>query len=113
MISGLWGLALFVTDQGGNPLIWVWPGDLLTSRLIGVMLLAIAAGALYCRRFRDPAHVMLAILSVYSLGLALSSMWNAFMGLPIRLAYLVVFGILGLLAYLQQSKRHANLTSRR
>lgn len=95
-ITGLWGLALFVTDQGPLPWIWVWPGDLLSSRLISVMLLAIAAGALYSRRFSDPARLMLAMLAVYSLGLALSSLWNAFLGLPVRPAYLVVFGLIGL-----------------
>jgi hypothetical protein len=98
LITGLWGLALFLTDQGPLPWIWVWPGDLLTSRLIGVMLLAIACGAIYSHRFQDPARLMLAMLTVYSLGLALSSLWNAFLGLPIREAYLVVFGVTGLVS---------------
>jgi surface polysaccharide O-acyltransferase-like enzyme len=44
-VCALWGLALFVTDDGPSALIWVWPGDLLTSRLIAVMLLTIALGA--------------------------------------------------------------------
>lgn len=43
-LTGLWGLALFVTDSGPIAAIWVWSGDLLSSRLIGVMLLAIATG---------------------------------------------------------------------
>src|SRR5437588_2672919 len=45
IVLGLWGLALFVTDAGLSSLMWVWPGDPLTSQLIGVMLLALAAGA--------------------------------------------------------------------
>jgi hypothetical protein len=94
--SGLWGLALMITDQGPSPLIWVWPGDLLSSRLIGVMLLAIAAGALYSRRWADPARVMLAVLLVYGLGLAFASLWSAFTGQPVRPAYLAAFAIVGL-----------------
>ena len=38
VLTAIWGLALFLTDAGPATLIWVWPGDLLTSRLIAVML---------------------------------------------------------------------------
>ena len=54
-VTALWGLALFVTGNGPSGLIWVWPGDLLTSRLIAVMLLTIPSalctpcGTLMCR----------------------------------------------------------------
>jgi hypothetical protein len=114
IVTGLWGTALFVTDQGPLPFIWVWPGDLLTSRLISVMLLAIAVGALYSRRSSDPARIMLAMLAIYSLGLALSSLWNAFFGLPVRPAYLVVFGIIGvgsLALLIIERKRHTRPSS--
>src|SRR4051812_9664866 len=42
-----WGLALFITDDGGQKDIWVWPGDALASKLIGVMLLTIGASCIY------------------------------------------------------------------
>ena len=41
----------WVTDSGPVPFVWVWPGDLLTSRLIGVMLLTIAVGAATSQTF--------------------------------------------------------------
>lgn len=92
LVTGLWGLALFLTDKGPSPLIWVWPGDPLSSELIGVMLLTIAGGALYSRRTADTARVMLAMIVTYSLGLAAASAWNSLAGKPIKLSYLVAFG---------------------
>src|SRR5579883_2781028 len=41
-VAGAWGLALFVPAHGSAAWLWLWPGDLLTSRLIGVMLLTLA-----------------------------------------------------------------------
>jgi hypothetical protein len=98
MVTGLWGLALFLTDDGPSTLIWVWPGDLLTSRLIAVMLWAIAAGALYAMRYRDTASIMLTAMMVYGVGVALATGWNAFLGLPVRLSYFVAFLSMGLVS---------------
>jgi hypothetical protein len=112
VLTALWGLALFITDSGPSPLVWVWPGDLLTSRLIGVMLLTVAVGALYARPRADTARVMLALSLVYGLGLAAASLWNAFQGLPIKVSYLIVFsliflGSLALLALARQPSESA------
>jgi len=74
IVTVLWGLALIVTDDGPSTLIWVWPGDLLTSRLIGVMLLTIAAGAIYSLPARGTARPMLAMILTYGLGLSLASL---------------------------------------
>jgi hypothetical protein len=90
----LWGLALFVTDDGPSGLIWVWPGDLLTSRLIAVMLLTIAVGAVYARRYADIARVMLGIIAVYGFGVMLANLWNILANLPVNLFYVSVFGIM-------------------
>jgi hypothetical protein len=93
-ITGVWGLALLVTDSGPTPLIWAWPGDLLSSRLIAVMLLTITCGALYSLRYADTARLMLVMIVVYSLGITLASLWNLFFGLPIKILYTAVFSVL-------------------
>jgi len=93
-ITALWGLALFITDSGPSALIWAWPGDLLSSRLIGVMLLTITAGSLYSARMADSARMMLVMVVVYSLGLTLAALWNLLFGLPIKTLYTAVFGVI-------------------
>jgi hypothetical protein len=120
ILAGLWGLALFITDGGafmpagvsssydpyspGAPAsgsggglagyVWAWPGDLLTSRLIAVMLLAIAVGAATSLRYADVSQVMLGTTLAYGLGVALAGLWNALAGQPIILSYFVVFGLM-------------------
>jgi hypothetical protein len=96
LVTGLWGLALFITDNGVSDLIWVWRGDLLTSRLIGSMLLTIATGSLTALLHRDAARLMRLVTLIYGLGLALAAVWNAFAGLPVKWSYVVVFGVIGI-----------------
>jgi hypothetical protein len=98
ILTGLWGLALFITDSGPVSVIWVWSGDLLSSRLIGVMLLAIATGLFYSFRFRDVAQVMLTTLITYSVGLTVASLWNLLFGKPFPVSYFAVFGIVALVS---------------
>jgi hypothetical protein len=97
-VCALWGLALFVTDNGPSGLIWVWPGDLLTSRLIAVMLLTIAVGAVYARRYADVSRVMLGVIAVYGFGVMLANLWNIVANLPINLSYVAAFGIMFLVS---------------
>lgn len=92
---GLWGLALFVTDAGPSSLVWVWPGDPLSSQLIGVMLLSVAAGAVMSLRSIDLARLTLVFMLVYGLGVVAGTVSLALARAPIRLAYLVVFGAIG------------------
>jgi hypothetical protein len=94
VLTGLWCLALFVTDSGPLPFVWVWPGDLLTSRLIAVMLLTIAVGAATSLRYADLSQIMQGMTLIYGLGLAVASLWNILVGMPIQPAYLVTFGII-------------------
>jgi hypothetical protein len=98
VLTGLWGLALFATDNGPSAQVWVWPGDLLSSRLIGVMLLTIAVGAAYSLRSADLSHLMLTATAVYGLGLAIASLWNILGGRPIKFSYLLVFGLIFLIS---------------
>jgi len=97
-ITALWGLALFITDSGPSPLVWAWPGDLLTSRLIGVMLLTIAAGSVYSLNASGLARLMLAMNFTYGLGLSIASLWNYLAGKPVKWSYAVVFGVVFLLS---------------
>jgi hypothetical protein len=76
VVTGLWGLALFITDHGPSPLVWVWPGDLLTSRLIGVMLLTIMASAVLSRRSTNLSRLVLRVTIVYAAGLTVTSLWG-------------------------------------
>lgn len=98
LITGVWGLALFLTDSGPSSLIWVWDGDLLSSRLIGVMLLTIAAGSLYSLRTAETVRPMLAMILTYGLGLTAASLWGLLVGQPVPLLYLTIFGLIALVS---------------
>lgn len=91
-LTGLWGVGLLVTANGPWPWIWAWPADALSSRLIGVMLLALAAGSLYSRPYAGVARTMLYTLTIYGGGIALAGAWNLFVNKPLRMDYLGVFG---------------------
>jgi hypothetical protein len=93
-IAGLWAFALFYTDSGPSGQIWSWPGDLLSSRLIGVMLLTIALGSLYAFRYAETARLMLVFITVYSLGVTAAAAWGALSGMPIKTLYTAVFSVL-------------------
>lgn len=98
VVMVLWGLALFITDNGPVNLIWVWPGDLLTSRLIAVMLLTIATAAFYSLRDGDTARITLVVLLVYGFGAALANLWSVTAGKPVQPLYVVVFGGIGIIS---------------
>lgn len=111
VVTALWGVALFVTDNGALSLIWVWPGDLLTSRLIAVMLLTIATAAFYSLRDGDTARMTLVVLVVYGLGAALANLWSATAGKPIQPLYVLVFGVIGIMSLVLLMRRNTLSTS--
>lgn len=94
VVTGLWGLALFAADAGPLSWVWVWPGDLLTSRLISVMLLTIATGSLYSLGVADTARMMLWVTVIYGAGLAVASLWNLFADRPVPVSYVIIFGVM-------------------
>jgi hypothetical protein len=112
---GLWGLALFVTDVGPVPLVWVWPGDPLSSQLIGVMLLTVSAAALYGMRSVDVARVSLVLMLVYGAGVVAGTLSLASVGAPLRPAYLVVFAVVAavsaVLLFAERAPMRAHATS--
>jgi hypothetical protein len=79
-------------------LIWVWPGDLLTSRLIAVMLLTIAVGAAYALRYADASKVMLGVIAVYGFGVMVANLWNILANKPVIPSYVAAFGIMFLVS---------------
>jgi predicted membrane channel-forming protein YqfA (hemolysin III family) len=95
MLAGGWGMALAATDNGFSSLIWVWPGDLLSSRLIAVMLFTLAAAALYSLAAPDTAQITLATWVVYGFGVALANGWNLLAGKPVKELYAAAFLLLG------------------
>jgi hypothetical protein len=96
VMTGLWSMALFATDKGPLAAIWVWPSDLLSSRLIAAMLLTITLAGIYSLPYRDTLRIMTGVTLIYGLGLSLASAWNALAGKPIKPAYLVVFGLIAI-----------------
>ena len=97
-VTAAWGLALFLTDDGPLALIWAWPGDLLTSRLIAVMLLTVTVGAVYSLRYADASKVTLGVIAVYGFGVALANLWNMLASKPVNPSYVVAFGIMFLVS---------------
>jgi hypothetical protein len=97
-VTAFWGLALFITDNGPSGLIWAWPGDLLTSRLIAVMLLTLAIGAVYALRYADVSRVMLGVIAVYGFGVTLANLWNILVSKPVKPSYVAAFGIMFLVS---------------
>jgi len=96
VLTALWGAALFLTDDGFSDDIWVWQGDLLTSELIGVMLLTIAIGSAWSLRSREAALTVLATAATYGFGVVVANVWSSFQDKPVRESYVVAFAIIGL-----------------
>ena len=104
VLTAIWGLALFLTDAGPATLIWVWPGDLLTSRLIAVMLWTLTVTAVYAIRSREALPVALTVMIVYGLGVVAANLWNP---AAIKPLYTGLFALLavGSAGLLWQTKR--------
>jgi hypothetical protein len=93
-----WGLALFVTDDGGAKDVWVWPGDALASRLIGVMLLTIAATAVYALVRPATTSMALGVIGTYGIAGAVANVWQGFLDKPVKEGYVVVLGAIGVIS---------------
>jgi hypothetical protein len=100
LLTGLWGSALFITAAGPSALIWVWPQDLLASRLIAVMLLTIAGAALYSVRYAYLARTTLWMIALYGIGVGAAGLWNLTAGKPVPVLYVALFGLFALVSAL-------------
>ncbi len=94
----LWGLALFVMPAAKFPLVFNWPSDPLTSRLIAAMLLTLGASSLVARRdgtLLPQAHILSA---AYGLGVVVAILPNIASGLPWPPLYLAAFTVVGVVS---------------
>jgi hypothetical protein len=96
VVMAPWAVALLATDKGVSDAIWIWPGDLLTTRLIAVMLLTIAVGAWMARRSADLSRVMLGAIAIYGTTAVAANLVNALAARPFKTAYVVVFAAMAL-----------------
>ena len=97
VVFGLWGLGLFLTPEGPNAALWLWPQDALTSQLIGAMLLTLALMAAEARARASLQPLVALGFASYGLGIALACALHALDGRPLPLAYLLALGLAGLL----------------
>ena len=97
-VIGVWGLALFGVPAAAWPMVFVWPTDPLTSRLIAVMLLTLSVASLSALRSASllaQAHLLGA---AYGAGVVAAIAVNVARGLPYPSLYLVAFAIVGLVS---------------
>jgi hypothetical protein len=98
LVAGLWGLALFFWPDGPQPLIWPWPRDPLTTRLIAAMFLTIATAG-WLSEGRAERRIALWVAMIYGLGIAATIYASRITGAGGPPAYLVVWGAIGLVAF--------------
>ena len=97
-VTILWGMALFLTDDGFSNEVWAWPEDLLSSRLIGAMLLTMAVIALYAIVRPSTTTMALSVIATYGLAGALANVWQDFIDKPVKNDYVIVLGAMGLIS---------------
>lgn len=87
-LAGVWGLALFIWPAGPAPLLWPWPDDPLTTRLIAAMFLTVATACHYAegRAERLTAYILCII---YGTGISIVVALALVAGKPGFWAYLV------------------------
>lgn len=104
VLTFLWGLALFLTDVGPSTLVWVWPGDLLTSRLIAVMLWTLAAAAVYSLHSTDALRVALVVMITYGIGVVAANFWNPAALKPLYTLVFTLFAVSSLIILLRKGE---------
>jgi hypothetical protein len=94
----VWGAALFATPTAPYPLVFNWPQDELSSRLIAAMLMTVAVAFFLSRRDAGLARLALLFAGVYGIGVVAAGMMNAVGGKPMPLLYVTGFGVIGLVS---------------
>jgi hypothetical protein len=102
LVAGLtlavWGAALFLVPTAPYPLVFNWPQDELSSRLIAAMLMTVAVAFFLSRHDAGLARLALLFAGVYGIGVVAAGMMNAAGGKPMPLLYVTGFGIVGLVS---------------
>jgi hypothetical protein len=94
----VWGAALFLVPTAPYPLVFNWPRDELSSRLIAAMLMTVALAFFLSRRDAGLARLALLFAGVYGMGVVAAGMMNAVGGKPMPLLYVTGFGVIGLVS---------------
>ena len=91
-LAGLWGLVLFLWPAGPWPVLWPWPQDPLTTRLIAAMFLTVAAA---CHFAEGPAERRTAYILclLYGAGIGVVVSLALLAGKPASLAYLIFWAL--------------------
>ena len=106
-VAGLWAVALFIKPDGPVPLIWSWPHDALTTRLIASMFLTIAVGAYAARLSQRLSQTVFLTTLAYGIGVIVAGFAHVMTAKPsptgyvsvtLPKSYMVVWGALGFLA---------------
>ncbi|WP_353644978.1 hypothetical protein [Mesorhizobium sp. WSM2239] len=96
LVLAIWGAALFLIPTTPYPLVFNWPQDELSSRLIAAMLMAIAVAFFLSRRDAGLARLALLFAGVYGVSVVAAGLMNAVGGKPVPLLYVTGFAIVGL-----------------
>ena len=96
ILAFIWAAVLFLFPSNGPVLIATWPGDPLSSRLIGTMFFTIAVAALAALHDAERARTALVLYAVYGFGVVAAGIFSVAAGKPMPVAY--VFGLGGLAA---------------
>ncbi|WP_442582698.1 hypothetical protein ACSBOB_12435 [Mesorhizobium sp. ASY16-5R] len=76
IVLGLWGIALFGAPTTNYPLVFNWPKDPLSSRLIAAMLVTIALAFLLSRNDAGRARLSLVFAAAYGAGVVAACLMN-------------------------------------
>lgn len=98
-VLGIWGVALFATPTAAFPLVFNWPADPLTSRLIAAMLITLAAAFLMARSDASLARVSLVFGGVYGIGVLAACLMNISAGKPVPPLYAGALGLVGVVSF--------------
>ena len=97
-LFGLWSAALLVWPGGEVRLIWPWPDNALTTRLIGAMLLTLFMMSWMARNRTELARLAALGVATYGLWVSIACGLRVVAGQPVPWLYAVVLGGGGLLA---------------
>ncbi len=100
VILGLWGLALFIRPDAPWPMIFNWPQDPLTSRLIATMLITLSVALFAARRDRALRLQVHALAASYGLGVSVAAQVNMVASRPFPVFYMLAFGAIWVLSVL-------------
>lgn len=97
VVFGLWAAALMLWPQGDLALVWPWPSDPLTTRLIGAMLLTLFMMSWMARNRAELARVAGVGMATYGLWVLIACALRFLAGQPFPWLYAAVLGGAGVL----------------